>query len=230
MKTISIAFALTLAESTLSLPAQDDAGGPPPPPDGPPPAQSGPPGGPGGEHRRPPSPLVMVLDANHDGVIDADEIANASEALKKLDKNGDGKLTPDEYRPPHPPRREGRGPEQSGTASQPADAAPGGKAAGEGVNGAHQRPVPPLERVLDANGDGVIDADEIANAPAALKQLDKNGDGKLTPDEYRPPRPPRPDGQGGPGGQPPDANGAGQGEPQPGGTGRNPGSTLRGNN
>ena len=38
---------------------------------------------------------------------------------------------------------------------------------------------------LDANGDGVIDASEIANAPSALKKLDKNGDGKLTRDEVR---------------------------------------------
>jgi Ca2+-binding EF-hand superfamily protein len=45
---------------------------------------------------------MEVLDANHDGVIDADEIANAPAALKKLDKNGDGKLTPDELRPHHP--------------------------------------------------------------------------------------------------------------------------------
>ena len=51
------------------------------------------------------------------------------------------------------------------------------------------RPPPPLESVLDANGDGVIDADEIANAPASLKKLDRNGDGKLTPDEYKPQRP-----------------------------------------
>jgi hypothetical protein len=62
-------------------------------------------------------------------------------------------------------------------------------------------PKPPLELALDANKDGTIDADEIANATAALKKLDKNGDGKLTPDEYRPPRPPRQEGQGGPGGE-----------------------------
>ena len=42
------------------------------------------------------------------------------------------------------------------------------------------RPKPPLERVLDANGDGTIDAGEMANAVAALKKLDANGDGKLT--------------------------------------------------
>jgi hypothetical protein len=58
------------------------------------------PGGPGGQRQMP--PLMQALDPNQDGVIDADEIANASEALKKLDKNGDGKLTPDEYRPQAP--------------------------------------------------------------------------------------------------------------------------------
>jgi hypothetical protein len=58
---------------------------------------------------------------------------------------------------------------------------------------------------LDTNGDGIIDEQEIANAPEALKKLDKNGDGKLTPDELRPPLPPpgqrRPGGAGGPDGQ-----------------------------
>ncbi len=58
-------------------------------------------GGPRG-HRPPPIALIGALDANHDGVIDADEIANASAALKTLDKNGDGKLTPDEFIGPRP--------------------------------------------------------------------------------------------------------------------------------
>ena len=48
-------------------------------------------------------------------------------------------------------------------------------------------PLPLIIRTLDANGDGVIDAQEIENAPAALRKLDRNGDGKLTPDEYRDP-------------------------------------------
>ena len=60
-------------------------------------------GGPQGEGQRPPPPpLIAALDLNHDGVIDADEIAKASESLKKLDKNGDGKLTMEELRPPRP--------------------------------------------------------------------------------------------------------------------------------
>jgi Ca2+-binding EF-hand superfamily protein len=45
---------------------------------------------------------VEALDVNHDGVIDSNEIANASAALLTLDKNHDGKLTPDEYMPPRP--------------------------------------------------------------------------------------------------------------------------------
>jgi len=48
--------------------------------------------------------LVATLDANHDGVIDAAEINNASAALKSLDKNADGKLTGAELRRPRPTR------------------------------------------------------------------------------------------------------------------------------
>ena len=68
--------------------------------------------------------------------------------------------------------------------------------------------IPPVIHALDANHDGVVDADEIANAPAALKTLDKNGDGKLTMDELMPP-PPQ-----GMGGFPGDGQGPGNG-PQP---------------
>ena len=42
---------------------------------------------------------MTALDANHDGTIDATELANAAAALKTLDKNGDGKLIEDELRP-----------------------------------------------------------------------------------------------------------------------------------
>ena len=48
--------------------------------------------------------VVATLDANHDGIIDAGEIANASQALKSLDKNADGRLSPEELRRSRPTR------------------------------------------------------------------------------------------------------------------------------
>lgn len=144
-----------------------------------------PPGGQGprGHHRPPPLPLVRALDVNRDHVIDSNEIANASAELLTLDKNGDGVLTTNEYLPPRPPQNNN----SNGRAFHP--------------------PMPLIVRALDANHDGVIDASEIANAPAVLKALDKNGDGQLTPDEFIGPRPPnagRADDNGGPPGPPPD--------------------------
>jgi Ca2+-binding EF-hand superfamily protein len=63
---------------------------------------------PGGERFA--MPVQTALDANSDGVISTDEMAQASAALRKLDKNGDGKLTEDEVRPNFDrERREGSG-------------------------------------------------------------------------------------------------------------------------
>ena len=44
-------------------------------------------------------PVIAALDADHNGEISADEIRNASAALKSLDRNGDGEITEDEYLP-----------------------------------------------------------------------------------------------------------------------------------
>lgn len=118
------------------------------------------------------NPLFLALDTNKDGTLDATEIANAPAALKTLDKNGDGQLTRDEF---HRARPEGQE-----TQAKEGKADKGAKAGGA-RKGRHA-----LLNALDANGDNVIDATEIANAPAALKTLDKNGDGKITRDEIRP--------------------------------------------
>ena len=123
MKTNTI-LTLVAALGVFSLTAfAEDAGGPPP---------GGEQGGPGaGGHvmgHRPVPAIIVALDANHDGMIDADEIANAVAALKTLDKNGDGKLTRDEFmgKPPGRPAPEGAGgpPPQDG-AGGPPDGAPG---------------------------------------------------------------------------------------------------------
>src|ERR1017187_4834649 len=96
---------------------------------GPPPQGGGEGGPPGGHHRRPPpSPLVEALDVNHDGVIDSNEIANASAALLTLDKNHDGKLTADEFRPPRPngPPGDQQGAPSANQSGGPGTGQPGG--------------------------------------------------------------------------------------------------------
>ncbi len=170
---------LALGASALIVNAQNGGG----PPDGP--------RVPGDGHHPPPLPLVTALDTNHDGVIDSNEIANASAALKTLDKNGDGMLTTNEYWPQPLPQR----------------ANPNGRV--------FHPPTPLIVTALDTNHDGVIDSNEIANASAALKTLDKKGDRRLTPDEYIGPPPSNaggpgdnnaggPDDNGNPPGPPPD--------------------------
>ena len=118
------------------------------------------------------SPVIAALDVNQDRVLDASEMANASTVLAAFDKNGDGQLTVEELRPARPSNVEG------------------GPAGPEGRPGGHPggRPhgAPPMIQALDMNQDQVIDATEIANAPAALATLDTNKDGQLVEEELRP--------------------------------------------
>ena len=203
------------------------------------------------------SPLLAALDSDHDGVISASEIANASKALLTLDKDGDGQLSVIEMRPNFgrgPGGPEGRRQERGGPEGRTQDVAaelvktlmafdkngdgklskdelpermqgmfdrgdtnkdgflttdeitkmavaqapaggmqrrggPEGRG-GPGGPGGFMRG-DPVMLALDTDHDGTLSADEIKNAPAALKKLDKNGDGKLTEDEVRPNFPPR---------------------------------------
>ncbi|HCK71786.1 MAG TPA: hypothetical protein DHW38_09415, partial [Planctomycetaceae bacterium] len=75
------------------------------------PGQPGQPGQPGrggagagggvapGQMRLPPIPVLMVLDADRNGEISTKEIEAAAQALRKLDRNRDGKLTTEELMP-----------------------------------------------------------------------------------------------------------------------------------
>ena len=138
------------------------------------PGQKGGPGGQGGgEGFRPPQhPLELALDANGDGVIDAKELANAVAALKKLDKNGDGKLTEDEYRPMRP----GGG---FGGQGGPGGKGPGGPG-GKGQGGFGGEPGGP-EGQKGAGGPSSKSGD--GDFVSRLFQNDKNNDGKITKDE-----------------------------------------------
>ena len=148
---------------------------------------------------RPPGPpppppdflLLITLDTDGDGILSAEEIANASEQLKKLDKDGDGALSREEYMPPPPcppPSAGSVSLQQKGNAS---GASAGGESGAGGpppplAGTQHEPPPSPLLQALDADGDGIISAEEIAAAPQALKALDKNNDGQLGPWEYWP--------------------------------------------
>jgi len=140
-------------------------------------------------------PVLVALDTDKNGEISAAEIDAAPTALAALDKNHDGKLTEDELTPQFPGGPgQGKGapaPGKGGQMKGPPGGGPGGGPADRGMFRAF-----PVHAALDANGDGVIDAEEIKNAAAALRKLDKNGDGKLTDDEVRPQF-----GPGGPGGR-----------------------------
>ena len=211
-KALILTLALALPAS-LTLAQRPGGGGPPPgglPPGAPPPPpgqQQGQPQGEGNHPHggRPPKgqpgmppvpPLLGALDSDHDGIISADEIKAAADALLTLDKNKDGKLTPDEFlgRPPGGPPPggpQGGGPNaggpNAGGNTKPANRpAPGQNPGGpQGGNGQPQRPPPPpLVGALDADHDGEISAAEIADAAKALLTLDKNGDGQLGPGEY----------------------------------------------
>ena len=164
MKKIFALFVFGMAMTAMVSFAQDAGGG------------KGKAGGDGKDGKRPVSPIVTVLDENSDGTIDAKEMADAPQDLKKLDKNNDGKLTADEFRPT-----------RLGGAVEGDKKLEGDKKAGEGKD--MKRPESPLVSALDTDKDGVIEDNEIAASVESLKKLDKNADGKLEGDEIRPARP-----------------------------------------
>lgn len=150
---------------------------PPETPPGPP--EGGPPPG----HR---DPLRAALDANHDFELDADEIAKAPDALKKLDTNGDGTIDREELRPPLGPPP-GRGPGDRGFEGRPRGPGDvGGRPPREGRDGPpprddaspEDRPRPPREGFRPGGGPPG-DRPSPERFLERAKEFDADGDGKL---------------------------------------------------
>jgi hypothetical protein len=173
-------------------------------PPGPPPGDRPPP-----DHR---DPLREALDANHDHELDADEIKNAPTAVGKLDRNGDGRVDHEEFRPPLPPRPAGgpdgfRGPPPGERGPQ---AGPPREGRRPGAAGERQRPGPErfLERVMkfDADADGKLDKAELEKFAGEMagrvregaregsreagREANREAGRRGTPDGERPPREP----------------------------------------
>lgn len=124
------------------------------------------------------NPLFDRLDKNQDGQVGPDEIDEPRRRLferliREGDKNGDGKLSRDEF---------------SGAARgrpvEPAAAAPGAPGA-PGARGNLPNPREIFDR-FDRNKDGKLDKDE---APERMREnfdrVDRNGDGSVDPEELR---------------------------------------------
>ena len=116
--------------------------------------------------------MLMAFDANADGKLTRDELpARFQGIFDRGDENKDGFLTPDEIRKvasaqAGPPERAGR------------------EEHGEGRRREFNFiRMDPILAAVDANGDGILSADEIRSAASAIRKLDKDGDGKVTRDE-----------------------------------------------
>lgn len=178
---LATAFALTAQEPKGPPPGGFGQGGP---------GQKGQKGGPGGQggnfgggggegFRPPQHPLELALDANNDGVIDAKELANAVAVLKRLDKNGDGRLTDDEFRPMRP-----GGGGFGGPGGQGGPGGFGGQQGGKGFGGPQGRGQggfggEPGGPEGQKGGGGQVPKSD-GDFVSRLFQNDKNNDGKLT--------------------------------------------------
>jgi Ca2+-binding EF-hand superfamily protein len=111
--------------------------------------------------------VLYVLDADQDLIISPWEILTAPGALRRLDRNHDGKLNAEEC-----------GFRMGG--NWPVDVVLRAQRQFMREN--------PVLATLDANHDGEISASEIDNSAAALRKLDRNGDGSLEAFELLPDR------------------------------------------
>ena len=127
--------------------------------------------------------LRDALDTNGDHELDADEIKNATANLAKADRDGDGKIDHEEFRPPLPaiPRGEGgfRGPPPGRERGSEGGPVRGGGFRGEGGPRPEGGPSPErfVERAMtfDADGDGKLDRTEVEKFAGEMMQRLRGG-------------------------------------------------------
>ena len=146
-----------------------------------------------------------ALDTNHNGVLESDEIDQAIVVLRRMDRNKDGRISPDEMgmmgrpggdRPPRdgdrppgdrPPRdgdRGGFGPEQMMARFNESDANKDGKLSKEE---APDRMKEGFDR-LDGNKDGFVDKDEFRKMLERFRGGQQGRGGRPGGGGDRPPR------------------------------------------
>ena len=125
------------------------------------------------------SPILNGLDVDQDGIVSPSEISGAPAQLRKLDKNGDGKLTRDEAG-----LQMGRG---GGFGGRGGDG--GGRGGGRGEEEA-PAPAPSAAELtetlmmFDANKNGKLEKSEVPERMQGMfDRGDTNHDGILTRDE-----------------------------------------------
>ncbi|AOB33640.1 hypothetical protein AKI39_11755 [Bordetella sp. H567] len=106
--------------------------------------------------RRDPAQLLQDADTDHDGKITRAELSQARDRMfSRLDRNGDGYLTQDDFQRQLLSRR-----------------------AGAGSNGGDR--FASMKAVMDKDGDGRVGRDEFVNGPARLfDRADTNHDGTV---------------------------------------------------
>jgi len=118
-------------------------------------------------------PVLAALDADHDGEISTREMQNAPAALKSLDSNGDGRLTPDELLPD---------PLANAVAHfMPLESH--GRISKHEWSSRFAKRYQGFFEAADQNHDGVVTEEEVRKE--ILRRADQNRDGILTQEELR---------------------------------------------